>query len=225
MVEKTIFIVKPIYIPVEVPATNKSAAVKEPPAFPVTGGKKKIKVKNKVQKAIYMERPKPPNYVNANSTVLDPPKSKKQLANAAKSKKHQSSKHTTTTNNQRIHSQSPSPLSQAHNSHFATEALNQSSIDQGYMNNSLALAGQQDDGDTSSHSRSRSRSKTKRDLKHILESSSVIDEIFAKRSRKLEKQKKKEEEKKQKEDDEYKEVLDANQSLKDSLRAKGSNKS
>jgi len=93
------------------------------------------------------------------------------------------------------------------------------------MNNSLALAGQQDDGDTSSHSRSRSRSKTKRDLKHILESSSVIDEIFAKRSRKLEKQKKKEEEKKQKEDDEYKEVLDANQSLKDSLRAKGSNKS
>ena len=71
MVEKTIFIVKPIYVPVEVPVgkatTGKTVTATPEDAtanFPITG-KKKIKVKNKVQKAIYMERPKPPNYVSA----------------------------------------------------------------------------------------------------------------------------------------------------------------
>ena len=54
MVEKTIFIVKPIYVPVEVPAANSKSEVasagKETTGggnFPLTG-KKKIKVKNKV---------------------------------------------------------------------------------------------------------------------------------------------------------------------------------
>ena len=73
MVEKTIFIVKPIYIPVEVPAGGKAATKDETANYPVTG-KKKIKVKNKQQKAIYMERPKPPNYVSSQSSALDPPK-------------------------------------------------------------------------------------------------------------------------------------------------------
>lgn len=81
MVEKTIFIVKPIYIPVEV-YTTKSEAGKEA-TFPLTG-KKKIKVKNKVQKSIYMERPKPPNYTNSMSTTLEKTKPKKSHTSKAK---------------------------------------------------------------------------------------------------------------------------------------------
>ena len=52
MVEKTIFIVKPIYIPVEVPTGKNGKAVHAASAedatanFPLTG-KKKIKVKKK----------------------------------------------------------------------------------------------------------------------------------------------------------------------------------
>lgn len=76
MVEKTIFIVKPIYVPVEVPVGKGGDILKDLSTFPLTS-KKKIKIKNKVQKAIYMERPKPPNYMSANATSLDPPKSKK----------------------------------------------------------------------------------------------------------------------------------------------------
>lgn len=91
-----------------------------------------------------------------------------------------------------------------------------------------AVGQQQDDEETlTSRSRSRqeSREKAKRDLKHLLESSSVIDQIFAKRQRKIEKKRRQEEERKQKEDEEYKEVLEANASLKDSLRGKGSTQS
>ena len=75
MVEKTIFIVKPIYIPVEVHTTTNKASEFARGGEANTGtltGKKKIKVKNKVQKAIYMERPKPPNYTNSMSTALEP---------------------------------------------------------------------------------------------------------------------------------------------------------
>ena len=68
---------------------------------------------------------------------------------------------------------------------------------------------------------SKTRAKTKKDLKHILESSTaVIDQIFQKRTRRVEAEKKKEEDKKAAEDAEYKEVMDANQSLKDSLQGK-----
>ena len=83
MVEKTIFIVKPIYVPVEVPAGTLTGKQEVASAAGLGAaacnnnllltGKKKVKVKNKVQKAIYMERPKPPNYTNSQSTALDPP--------------------------------------------------------------------------------------------------------------------------------------------------------
>ena len=117
MVEKTIFIVKPIYIPVEVPSgkTGKAVAATAEDAtanFPLTG-KKKIKVKKNQQKAIYMERPKPPNYVSSQSSAIEPPKQKK-----GKSKKKQS---------ERLNNRSPSPFSSIRKSHF--ETLNQSSID------------------------------------------------------------------------------------------------
>ena len=60
-------------------------------------------------------------------------------------------------------------------------------------------------------------------MKHILESSSsVIDQIFKKRSIKIEEAQKREEDKKNAEKEEYKEVLEANKSLKDSLKGKGS---
>lgn len=51
MIEKTIFIVKPIYVPVEVPVppSTKSEA-------PRLTGNKGMKLKKKVQTAIYMER-------------------------------------------------------------------------------------------------------------------------------------------------------------------------
>lgn len=54
MIEKTIFVVKPIYIPVQVPVTEKKEAV--------LVGKKQLKLTRKQQKTIYMERQKPPNY-------------------------------------------------------------------------------------------------------------------------------------------------------------------
>ena len=71
--------------------------------------------------------------------------------------------------------------------------------------------------------RSRSnKSKTKKDLKHILESSSVIDQIFEKRTKKIEAERKVEADKKAAEEAEYKEVIEANASLKNSLTGKGS---
>ena len=58
-------------------------------------------------------------------------------------------------------------------------------------------------------------------MKHILESSTaVIDQIFQKRTKRVEAAKKEEEDKKAAEDAEYKEVMDANQSLKESLQGK-----
>ena len=64
--------------------------------------------------------------------------------------------------------------------------------------------------------------KSAADLKQILESSKVIDHIFHQRTRKIEAEKKAEEERKKKEDEEYKEVLEANKSLKDSLAGRKS---
>ena len=65
---------------------------------------------------------------------------------------------------------------------------------------------------------SKTKAKTKKDLKHILESSTaVIDQIFQKRTKRVERERKREEDKKAAEDAEYKEVMEANQSLKDSL--------
>ena len=103
MVEKTIFIVKPIYVPVEVPTTANSksevasATLKDTSGFPLTG-KKKIKVKNKVQKAIYMERPKPPNYTNSQSSALDPP--------VKPGKKHTTNQHSKSNTKKKHHSTS-----------------------------------------------------------------------------------------------------------------------
>ena len=76
MVEKTIFIVKPIYVPIEVSRGRDLDTI---------GGaslttKKKLKLKKKVQKAIYMERPKPPNYMNPNATGLAEKKTRKRAS-------------------------------------------------------------------------------------------------------------------------------------------------
>lgn len=66
MIEKTIFIVKPIYIPVEVQSgsivSSKSVSAAAQLDAGLLSGKKKLKAKKQVQKSIYMERPKPPNY-------------------------------------------------------------------------------------------------------------------------------------------------------------------
>ena len=70
MVEKTIFIVKPIYVPVPVAASTVKSEAGRDTGFPLTS-KKKLKVKGKVQKNIYMDKSKPPNYMNANTTALD----------------------------------------------------------------------------------------------------------------------------------------------------------
>ena len=67
-----------------------------------------------------------------------------------------------------------------------------------------------------------SEQKTTRDLKHLLESSSLINKIFHDRQVKKDAEKKAAEELKAKEDAEYKEVIDANKSLKDSLAGKNS---
>lgn len=63
LIEKTIFIVKPIYVPIGVKS--------EPQSEKPINTKKRNKVKSKAQKAIYMERPKAPNYMNANATALN----------------------------------------------------------------------------------------------------------------------------------------------------------
>ena len=169
-----------------------------------------------------MERPKPPNYVSSQSSALEPPKQKKK----GKSKKKQS---------ERLDNRSPSPFSSIRKSHF--ETLNQSSIEgvgvsqtqQNLLPYSQTVEKDEDVRSRSSRSKSnRSRSnnsqkkrKTKKDLKHILESNTaVIDQIFQKRTRQIEKAKKQEEDKKAAEDAEFKEVMEANQSLKDSLQGK-----
>lgn len=60
MIEKTIFIVKPIYVPVQVPVTATNQ--KHGQVDIGLQGKKRLKVKVKQQKAIYTEKPMPPNY-------------------------------------------------------------------------------------------------------------------------------------------------------------------
>lgn len=52
MIEKTIFIVKPVYVPIEVPVPTSTKS----DAPLLLSGKKGMKLKKKVQKAIYMER-------------------------------------------------------------------------------------------------------------------------------------------------------------------------
>ena len=81
MVEKTIFIVKPIYVPIEVSRGRAGADGN----LDTIGGaslttKKKLKLKKKVQTAIYMERPKPPNYTNPMSTALTEKKTRKRAS-------------------------------------------------------------------------------------------------------------------------------------------------
>ena len=85
MIEKTIFIVKPIYVPVEVHTTKHTSKslMSQEASFPLTG-KKKLRVKKATQKSIYMERPKPPNYTNSMSTTLDQTKPKKCQTSKAK---------------------------------------------------------------------------------------------------------------------------------------------
>ena len=81
MVEKTIFIVKPIYVPISVPAHGGAFPA---PADQSLTSKKKLKLRKKIQqKAIYMERPRPPNYTNSMASALDEKRQKR----ASKSKK------------------------------------------------------------------------------------------------------------------------------------------
>jgi len=71
MVEKTIFIVKPIFIPVEMPSATPAVKTE---SYPLTS-KKKLRLKSKVQTAIYMERSRPPNYTSVMASALaDRPK-------------------------------------------------------------------------------------------------------------------------------------------------------
>jgi len=87
MVEKTIFIVKPIYVPVI-----------------VLTGKNLKKMKSKQQKAIYMERPRPPNYSQSN-TKDDSKHTMSKKTSKARSQKKRSQKMT-----QNYSSRSPSPF-------------------------------------------------------------------------------------------------------------------
>ena len=75
MVEKTIFIVKPVYIPVEVPMAASTRSGEAPSLI----GKKGMKLKKRVQKAIYMERQKAPNYTSSMASAINekPKRSKK----------------------------------------------------------------------------------------------------------------------------------------------------
>ena len=65
MIEKTIFIVKPVYIPIEVPVPASSKSTTFDPAL----GKKLLKRRGKAQKAIYMERQTAPNYSHKSCDV------------------------------------------------------------------------------------------------------------------------------------------------------------
>ena len=58
-----------------------------------------------------------------------------------------------------------------------------------------------------------------------MESSTIIDQIFARRTRQVEAEKKAEEDRKLQKEREYQEVIEANKSLKESLRGGGSMKS
>ena len=77
MVEKTIFIVKPIYVPVQVPVSATSKAQQDIGIQ----GKKRLKIKCKQQKAIYSEKPMPPNY------RAGPPNETKAASKKTKAKK------------------------------------------------------------------------------------------------------------------------------------------
>ncbi len=116
MVEKTIFIVKPIYVPIQVPvsASNKNGYAQQDIGLQ---GKKRLKVKCKQQKAIYSEKPMPPNY-RAGPPAANEVKSTTKKSKGKKSRAHPSE----------LVSRSPSPFSQ-NKSHNAYENLNQSSID------------------------------------------------------------------------------------------------
>ena len=117
MVEKTIFIVKPIYVPISVPAQGAQFSAPTDQSFT---SKKKLKLKKKnQQKAIYMERPRPPNYTNSMSTALDEKRPKR----ATKSKKQYT---------QATSSRSPSPFSIARATGGGAqfmESLNQNSVE------------------------------------------------------------------------------------------------
>ena len=80
MVEKTIFIVKPIYVPIEVSRGKAGGDNMDTIGGASLTAKKKLKLKKKVQKAIYMERPKPPNYTNPMSTGLADKKARKKAS-------------------------------------------------------------------------------------------------------------------------------------------------
>ena len=80
MVEKTIFIVKPIYVPIEVSRGKAAGDNMDSIGGGSLTAKKKLKLKKKVQKAIYMERPKPPNYTNPMSTALADKKARKKAS-------------------------------------------------------------------------------------------------------------------------------------------------
>lgn len=60
------------------------------------------------------------------------------------------------------------------------------------------------------------------DLKHLVESSKIIDAIFKERSVSLERERKAEQDRIAKEKEDQKELVEANEKLKDSLMGKGS---
>mmetsp|Transcript_14043 Transcript_14043/g.17749 ORF Transcript_14043/g.17749 Transcript_14043/m.17749 type:complete len:220 (+) Transcript_14043:197-856(+) len=95
MVEKTIFIVKPIYVPVIVGGNGQEQ---------VLTGKNLKKMKSKQQKAIYMERPRPPNYSQSN-TKDDSKHTMSKKTSKARSQKKRSQKMT-----QNYNSRSLSPF-------------------------------------------------------------------------------------------------------------------
>ena len=160
-----------------------------------------------------MQRPRAPNYTNAMASALnDPPKGKK----GSKKK------------SMRLNSRSPSPFSR-----YTTEAeqrnmlqeLNTSSVDQvNHLNSQIEQFAQQPltPTDDNQSVETHSQKKIKKDMKHLLESSSIINDIFHERTKKIETEKKAEEDRKAREEEELQEVIEANKSLKDSLLGRGS---
>ena len=63
------------------------------------------------------------------------------------------------------------------------------------------------------------------DLKHLVESSKIIDAIFKQRTVSLDRERKEEEERIAREKEEQKELVEANERLKESLMGRGSTKS
>ena len=211
LVEKTIFIVKPIYVPVEVPVGKTTGET-----GPMTQ-KKKVKVKSKQQKAIYMERLKAPNYTSAAASSLVESKSKKPTSKVG-------SKQTQHSDSRMLNNRSPSPFRDINEQSMMAVALNQNSREEELETHSPQKPDNPMDMDelnTFAAKRKSSPSpelpKTSKDLKQILESSSIINEIFHKRATKLEAKRLEEQKRKEKEEAEYQEMLEANKSLKESM--------